>query len=186
MPTERYAFHVPLATNHKKAVGCSTPGRLTTSRNERPPSTRSYTLTPPPRVPPNTTQRLSSPTIAAPRRCLRPVCTSATSSGASSFSSEKMASVSPAGLGSFRFDAYRNDGPPPATAGASSSSPARRDGRSPNGSGSSVVRRKVDVVLRKVGAAGSGGRRCVVSVLVSSFSVYRMSSACVVRGRTTG
>lgn len=97
--------------------------------------------------------------------------TSATSSGASGFSSEKTASVSPAGLGSFRFDAYRNDGPPAVTAGASSSSAARR---SP--SGSEDGRWRVDVVLRRVGAAGSGGRRCAVSVLVSSFSVYRMSS----------
>jgi hypothetical protein len=37
-------------------------------------------------------------------------------------------------------------------------------------------------VLRKVGSAGSGGRRCAVSVLVSSFSVYRISSVRRVRG----
>jgi hypothetical protein len=157
--------------SHKKVVGFSIPGRLTTSRNARPPSTRSYTLTPPPRAPPSTTQRLSSPMIAAPRRCLRPVGTSATNLGASGFSSVKMASVSPAGLGSFRFVAYRNNGSSPGTtAGASSSSPARSLPR-----GSSGGRRRVDVVLRRVGESGSGGRWCAVSVLVSSFSVYSMS-----------
>lgn len=162
--------------NHKKVVGFATPGRLATSRNARPPSTRSYTLTPPPCVPPSTIQRPSSPKIAAARRCLRPVCTSATNSGASGFSSEKIASVSPSGLGSSLFDAYRNCGPPPVSAGASSSSAATS-----SLSGSSGGRWRVDVVLRRVGSAGSGGRWCVVSVFVSSFSVYRMSSVCRVR-----
>ena len=166
VPSNQEAMVFRASRNHKKAVGRSTPGRLTTSRNARPPWVRSYTLTPPPCVPPSTTQRPSSPTIAAARRCLRPVCTSATNSGTSGFSSEKIATVSPSGLGSSLFDAYRNGGPPPVSAGASSNSAATR-----SLSGSSGGRWRVDVVLRRVGSAGSGGRWCVVSVFVSSFSV---------------
>src|SRR5260221_47357 len=93
--------------NHTKVVGFSTSGRAAISFNERPPSTRSYTLTPPPSMPPNIIQRPSSPPILAPRRCCKPVCTSAMSGGLAGSSSEKIARGSPAALGSFRLVAYK-------------------------------------------------------------------------------
>ena len=59
---------------------------------------------------PITIQRSPSLPMAALHRCLRPVCTSVTSSGTSGSLSEKIAKVSPAGLRSFRFDAYNRYG----------------------------------------------------------------------------
>lgn len=157
-------------------------GRAAISFNERPPSTRSYTSTPPPCMPPNTIQRESSPPTAAPRKFCRPVCTSATRVGIARSSSEKIATVSPSALGSYLFVAYRNgagrERAPLSSLHASSlsagerSSPAtaRSAGPSPGWSW------KVDVVLRSLGEAGSGGRWCAKRLLVSSLTVYRTSS----------
>jgi len=159
-------------------------GRAATSFNERPPSTRSYTLTPPPCMPPNTIQREFSPPTAAPRKFCRPVWTSATRVGAAGSSSEKIATVSPSALGSYLFVAYRNGAgreraplsplhASSLSAGASSSSAtARSPEPSPGWSW------RVDVVLRSLGEAGSAGRWCAKRLLVSSPTVYRMSSVC--------
>jgi len=143
-------------------------GRAAISFNERPPSTRSYTLTPPPSMPPNTIQRPSSPPTAAPRKFCRPVWTSATRVGPAGSSSEKIATVSPSALGSYLFVAYRNGagraplsplhaGPASSlsTGASSSSATALSPGPSPGWSW------RVDVVLRSLGEAGSGGRWCV-------------------------
>lgn len=175
--------------NHRKPVGPSMSGRAAISFNERPPSTRSYTLTPPPSMPPNTIQRPSLPPIAAPRRCRKPVCTSATSVGLAGFSSEKIATESPAALGSFRLVAYSNGAKWLPLSPLSLLLPLRASSLSAGASNSSAGRRlpraspgwswRVDVVLRIVGRAGSGGRWCAKRLLVSSPTVYKMSSMCV-------
>ena len=79
-------------------VGALTSGTAATSRKKMPALDAFIHVDTAAMRAPITIQRSPLLPTAAPHRCLRPVCTSATSSGTSGSLSEKIAKVSPAGL----------------------------------------------------------------------------------------